>query len=176
MKNKLTRLITDKKITTEDAFEIFDGLEPATLDFMIGRWKGSSVLSGHPLDGQLEHTGWYGKLFLNTEEVHPLLYYTNDRTAIYSANPTGLHTQTEDVEGGSTQRHEQTKEGKARLRNTVYRGRVSATMIYDERPILDIFVKIDEVTVLGVMDAKGDAGSFFFLLERDDLSPLKIEI
>ena len=35
-----------------------------------------------------------------------------------------------------------------------YRGKASASMIYDQKPIIDIFRKIDEDTMLGVMDIK----------------------
>ena len=37
---------------------------------------------------------------------------------------------------------------------TEYRGVVSATMIYDSLPIIDIFRKVDDDTVLGAMDLR----------------------
>ena len=40
-------------------------------------------------------------------------------------------------------------------------------MLYDERPIIDAFVRIDDERVLGVMDLKGDPTSYFFILKRD---------
>ena len=48
-----------------------------------------------------------------------------------------------------------------------YRGKVSAAMQYDNLPINDIFHRIDDRTVLGVMDLKGMRQPFFFLLERE---------
>ena len=59
------------------------------------------------------------------------------------------------------------EESKARLRMMEYRGKVSATMIYDYLPINDIFRQVDENTVLGLMDFKGMSQPFFFVLERD---------
>jgi hypothetical protein len=50
---------------------------------------------------------------------------------------------------------------------TTYRGQSSATMIYDQLPILDVFRRIDADTVLGVMDRKGMTAPFFFVLRRD---------
>ena len=61
-----------------------------------------------------------------------------------------------------------TVKSKARLREIRYRGGVTAAMIYDDLAIIDIFRKIDDTTVLGVMDLKGKMGEkgYFFLLER----------
>jgi hypothetical protein len=50
---------------------------------------------------------------------------------------------------------------------TTYRGAPSATMIYDQLPIHDVFRKIDENTVFGVMDLKRMKRPFFFILRRE---------
>jgi len=49
-----------------------------------------------------------------------------------------------------------------------YRGKTSATMSYDNLPINDVFRKVDDNTVLGIMDLKGMKQPFFFVLRRDD--------
>ena len=41
------------------------------------------------------------------------------------------------------------------------------TMVYDNLPINDVFRKVDEDTVLGVMDLKGMKKPFFFVLRRE---------
>lgn len=69
----------------------------------------------------------------------------------------------------------QTKKSKARLRMIEYRGKVTATMAYDEKAIFDHFAKIDDHTVLGVMDPKNVSQPYFFLLERDDNTSYKLE-
>jgi hypothetical protein len=61
----------------------------------------------------------------------------------------------------------QTQQSQARLRMVEYRDRVSATMIYDCLPINDIFRRVDENTLLGLMDFKGVPQPFFFVLRRD---------
>ena len=61
----------------------------------------------------------------------------------------------------------ETLESKARLRMLEFRGRMTSCMLYDDRPIIDAFVKLDEERVLGVMDFKGDPDSYFFILQRD---------
>jgi len=48
-----------------------------------------------------------------------------------------------------------------------YRGKVSAAMVYDRQPIIDLFRKIDENTVLGMMDYKRMERPYFFRLSRD---------
>jgi hypothetical protein len=60
-----------------------------------------------------------------------------------------------------------TSESRARLRMTEYRGKVSATMIYDQMPVYDIFRKLDDNTVFAVMDNKTIKDPFFFKLNRD---------
>ena len=40
-------------------------------------------------------------------------------------------------------------------------------MIYDSLPINDVFRKVDDHTVLGLMDLKGMKDPFFFVLTRE---------
>ena len=49
---------------------------------MIGRWKGSSIATGHVLDGMLEAYHWYGKEFSGQDEVLPLLFGRQSPVAI----------------------------------------------------------------------------------------------
>jgi hypothetical protein len=60
-----------------------------------------------------------------------------------------------------------TKHSQARARMIEYRGKVSATMVYDFLPINDHFRMIDDNSVLGMMDFKGLENPFPFVLERD---------
>ena len=41
-------------------------------------------------------------------------------------------------------------------------------MIYDQMPVNDVFRKLDDNTVLGVMDQKGIDIPFFFKLSREE--------
>ncbi|WP_222843972.1 DUF4334 domain-containing protein [Cellulosimicrobium sp. CUA-896] len=59
-----------------------------------------------------------------------------------------------------------TRRPRARLRETVFRGVVSATMTYDAQPIDDHLRAVDDDTLLGLMDARGMARPFFFVLRR----------
>lgn len=60
-----------------------------------------------------------------------------------------------------------TSRSAARLRMSTYRGQSSATMIYDQLPIHDVFRQINQDAVLGVMDRKGMNLPFFFILQRE---------
>ena len=60
-----------------------------------------------------------------------------------------------------------TRRSAARLRSTLYRGQVSAAMLYDHQPIVDVFRRLDPERLLGVMDCKGMARPFFFVLRRE---------
>ena len=163
------------RATTEEAMELFDSLEPVDGDFMMGTWKGEGFLTNHPMDGLLEAYHWYGKRFEGPEDVHPLVFSTL-RGGVASVNPAFM---------GPTLRVPMpraavagfifqaflpfltTSRSRARLRMTTYRGKSSATMIYDQLPINDVFRKIDQDAVFGVMDFKGMESPFFFILRRE---------
>lgn len=156
---------------------LFDSLATVRSDELFGRWRGSEVLTDHPLNGLLGPVGWYGKEFLDQEAVHPLLFQDAQGT-IFSVDPRKMPTNLPPGilrRGASIGRRllglfkglVSTTLPRARLRNLEYRGKVSATMIYDHLPIMDTFRRVDEDTLLGVMDRRGFAEPFFFVLRRD---------
>lgn len=161
--------------TTDEALALFDELDVVSLDFMMGRWKGSGFKTSHRIDGLLETIGWYGKEFVSPECVHPLLF--SDGSEIYKVdpNPTAVslgfsfdlpQKKTLKPLYSAMSKLLKTKESKARVRMMEYRGKLSATMIYDYLPINDVFRKVDDSTLLGLMDYKGMEQPFFFVLNR----------
>ena len=165
--------------TNEEALEIFDSLEPVAVGFMIGSWTGEGFHTNHPMDGLLEAYHWYGKRFESPEDVHPLVF-TTLRGGVASVNPVfmwpllGLMHRMLMPKSAAVGRLFQvamplftTSKSRARLRNTDYRGKSSATMIYDQLPINDVFRKIDENSLFGIMDLKGMKEPFFFILRRE---------
>ena len=163
------------RATKEEAIELLDSLEPIDVDFMIGDWKGEGFQTNHPMDGLLEAYHWHGKSFENPEDVHPLVFSTL-RGGLASVNPffMGPSLRVPMPKSAMLGRIFQvfmpfltTSRSKARLRMTTYRGKSSATMIYDQLPINDVFRKIDQDTVFGVMDLKGMESPFFFILRRE---------
>ena len=163
-----------KSMTREAALAYYDQLEPVEESFMIGHWKGWELHTGHPMEGLLQASGWYGKYFATREEVHPLVFASPSGKK-FSGKPALLFPMS-----GLPIPHSiipllmqllkplvQTRRSKARLRMVEYRGKVSATMLYDELPICDHFRKIDARSVMGVMDSKGQDLPYFFVLEKE---------
>jgi hypothetical protein len=162
--------------TTEEALQLFDSLEPVNLDFTIGRWQGSGLHTNHPMDGLLEASGWYGKEFVDPENVHPLLFLGKQGEIFKVApNPAAMHWVLKLPVLKSKYLKPllklvnfvlKTEASQARLRMMEYRGKLSATMLYDYLPINDSFRKVDDNTILGVMDFKNLPQPFFFILRR----------
>ncbi|CEG21620.1 hypothetical protein BN1080_00533 [Planococcus massiliensis] len=141
---------------TEDACRLYDGLEAASLSELIGTWKGREFPTGHPLDGVLSGLNWYGKAFHDAENVDPLLFELPDGE-IAAMDPVPLMDKRKLLKATG---------GKARMRMMEHRGVLSAVMVYDNLPIHDHFRKVNEHVLLGMMDWKGDANPFFFILEK----------
>ncbi|MEM8503120.1 MAG: DUF4334 domain-containing protein [Cyanobacteria bacterium P01_D01_bin.1] len=170
-------LTSQTEKTTAEALELFDRLEPVAMEFMFGRWKGSGFPTGHPMDGLLEAASWYGKEFVSPDCVHPLLFSDGSgKTFKVAPNPQMMKLalrlpipKNETIKPMYTMFTSllRTEESQARLRMMEHRGKVSATMIYDHLPIHDVFRKVNENTVLGLMDYKESAEPFFFALERE---------
>lgn len=169
-------ILQTAKTTTEGALQLFDALESVNLDFMLGRWQGSGLHTSHPLDGLLEASNWYGKEFVNSENVHPLLFLDNNGKIIKVApNPIAMNwvlklpiLKNDFMKPflRLTNSLLKTEKSQARLRMMDYRGKVSATMLYDYLPINDSFRKVDDHTVLGIMDFKDLPQPYFFVLKR----------
>ena len=169
-------ILNTGKTTTEEALKLFDSLEPVNLDFMIGRWEGSGLHTNHPMDGFLETSNWYGKEFVSSEEVHPLLFLDSQSQIFKVApHPTAMEWVLKlpifkknylQPLLGLINSLLKTEKSQARLRMMEYRGKVTATMIYDYLPINDSFRKVDNNTVLGIMDYKNSPQPFFFVLKR----------
>lgn len=134
---------SSERISLDALLAFYDSLEALPAEFMFGEWDGGVFNTGHPGEKQLGALNWHGKNFHSTNDVNPIISHTADGQRV--VNPVL---------------------GTASLRSVVYRGASTATMVYDSHPIFDHFRKIDESTVLGVMDRKGDTMPLFFWLQR----------
>jgi hypothetical protein len=171
--------------TTDEALDVFDDAAAVESEFMIGTWHGAELTTGHPLDGLLAASGWWGKQFVDVDTVHPLLFPKDRGTGLWALNPLlafgGLGPVTKvpiakNISFGrmitALRPVLQTKAPKARLRTTRYRGTDTATMIYDQLPINDVFRKLSDDAVIGAMDLRGSRRPYFFVLQRDDSLPV----
>jgi len=160
-----------------EAFRRFDGLAAVEPQEMMGRWRGRSCPTGHPLDGLLEALGWYGKSFEPPDRAHPLLFGRTPGELVAldpSCLPVSLPRRWRTLAHGGAARAAftaarpllATERPAAALRRVRYRGLSSCAMVYHRKSIIDHFRRIAADQVLGVMEAAGER-PYFFLLTRD---------
>lgn len=160
--NKLNELKQRTSFNNDDElFALFDNLPVMPVEEMIGKWQGGDFKSGHWGVGALQEMNWFGKWFKSPLDVYPLVC-RNEEGKLFSNT---------------------IMKGEASLWNIEFRGKVSATMVYDGVPIFDHFRKVDDNTVMGVMNGKEFEGDFpniidngryyFFYLERLQDYPLE---
>lgn len=147
----------------DELFYFFDQLSPIGVDEIIGKWKGDDFKTGHWASEELIRHKWFGKWFKNKLDAIPLVCY-NDDGKLYS---------------------NRTMSGEASLWMVEFRGEYSATMVYDGVPIFDHFRKVDEKTIMGVMNGKGIDGVpdivsggryYFFYLEKIECFPVEFVV
>jgi hypothetical protein len=175
-----TRLheLQDGGCTPQQAWTLFDALPGVRVEeITTGRWRGSELDTGHPWAGALVESGWYGKQFDGADRVQPLLFAGADGR-IFSVDPRRVPLALAGRVPLSAMRFARsllpvlrpalrTRMPRARLRDLEYRGTLSAAMVYDHLPIIDIFRLVDDQTLLGVMDLRGTREPLFFILRRD---------
>ncbi|MFJ8676715.1 DUF4334 domain-containing protein [Streptomyces sp. NPDC093589] len=150
---RIAEIRAGRAVSTAELDELWLGLPAVRPEEILGAWKGSAFSTGHPVEAMLATARWHGKRFDSLSDVHPLIC-RDDQGALFSNQELG---------GG----------GGASLWTVEFRGEPTATMVYDARPILDHFKRIDDATLLGVMNGKGvldDKGRHFYFvleLERD---------
>ncbi|EJD6581734.1 DUF4334 domain-containing protein [Providencia rettgeri] len=159
-KQRFDQLKNTERLNDEILFEFFDSLSPVSTDEVLGRWKGGDFNTGHWCNRALIERKWYGKWYRSKMDAVPLICY-DDQNRLFSS---------------------QAMKGEASLWDVEFRGKVSTTMIYDGVPIFDHLRKVDESTLLGVMDGKSledspdivDNGKYyFFYLEKVDSFPVE---
>lgn len=156
---------------------LYDDLPAVSPAEIRGTWRGRELRTGHPMDGLLEATGWYGKRFDDDDAVHPLLFSTRSG-AVVSVDPRkvpmGLAGRVP-VSVAARARLAvdvlrpalRTRKPRARLREVRHRGVVTAAMVYDHLPIIDVFRRVDDDTLLGFMDLRSQPQPYLFVLARD---------
>lgn len=160
----------------EAALALFDDLPPVAAVEITGRWRGREIATGHPMDGLLEPSGWWGKQFDDVDHVHPLLFEAASG-AVYPVSPRrlplGLAGRVSPAQLGRARPVSsrlrpllETRRHQARLRDVAFRGVVSAAMVYDDLPIIDAFRRVDPDTLLGVMDYRRHPAPYVFVLAR----------
>lgn len=153
------------RVTPDQARALFDSLAPVASAFMLGDWEGSPFPTGHPMDGALEATGWRGKRFVSLDEVHPLIF-DDGQGGAFAVHPGRFMARPVPGKASDRKAELQTDQPAARLRQMEIRGQVTAAMVYDDLPIIDLFKRVDADMVLGLMDMRGMDQTYFFVLRR----------
>jgi hypothetical protein len=127
-------------------------LATVTVEEVLGGWRGGDFATGHVASTVLEKVRWHGKRFDGPLAAVPLVC-RDDSGELYSNKEAG---------GG----------GEASLWPVQFRGEVTATMVYDKMPVLDHFKKVDDDTLMGIMNGKlgaafGIEDLYYFWLERE---------
>ncbi|WP_215815239.1 DUF4334 domain-containing protein [Pimelobacter sp. 30-1] len=135
-----------------DLDALWADLATVEVEEMLGAWHGGDFATGHVASTVLEQVRWHGKRFDSALEAVPLVCRGEDGE-LYSNLAAG---------GG----------GEASLWSVGFRGEVTATMVYDKMPVFDHFKKVDDDTVMGIMNGKlagtfGIDDLYYFWLERD---------
>lgn len=162
----------------EEAFAFYDTLDGASPEEIQGLWRGAELLTGHPLEGLLVASGWYGKEFVSAKHVHPLIFAKKNGVR-YKVNPLWIPMNLPFdkiprrlIRPAMTLVRPliSTRKSAARLRKIEYRGKLCAAMIYDKKDIIDVFRKVDDNTLLGIMDLKSldTDKTYFFVLYRNN--------
>jgi hypothetical protein len=126
---------------------LWEVLPPAGLTEMLGHWRGGLLNTGHPHNRRRTPSPWHGKYFESVERALPDVCMTDDGRRY-------------------------TRGATASLWLVQFRGEMTASLIYDRKPVIDHFKHVDENTVLGVMNRPVDrrAGRWlYFWLEREDV-------
>ena len=140
---RLEALVAAEPAALDDVLAFYDELPAVDPEDMLGDWTGGLVPTGHPGEQQLDALGWVGKAFRGADDVDPIV-----------------------VRGADGGREASPVLGAATLRRVEHRGVSTATMVYDKHPIFDHFRRVDDTTVLGLMDRKGEPAPLLFYLRR----------
>lgn len=131
----------------------FDKLPPVSVEEILAKWQGEILIQDTGVLPNLKKQKWFGKWFRSQLDCSPLVCY-NEEGKLYA---------------------NQLMNGECSLWMIEFRGKVSATMVYDGAPIFDHFRKVDENTLMGVMNGKSPVGFppvaengkyYYFFLER----------
>lgn len=131
----------------EELDNFFDELDSIAIEEMTGEWRLEYLLTegtGSILEVFLRNfpiLKLYGKRFINRNNVKAWIYsFFGLKFSVPLAT--------------------------AVLRKIEFRGKVSASMIYNYLPMIDYFRKVNDDIVMGIMEIKGKVSVYFYLTKR----------
>ncbi|HET6166343.1 MAG TPA: DUF4334 domain-containing protein [Marmoricola sp.] len=152
VRDRFEALRTAETASPADLDVLWADLAVTTVPEMLGSWRGGDFATGHPASALLTGLRWHGKRFDSPLDGHPLICVGEDGE---------LYSNTKAAGGG-----------RSTLWDVGFRGEVTATMVYDAMAVFDHFKKVDDDTVMGIMNGKletvfGTADLYYFWLERE---------
>lgn len=152
VKQRFDDLRSAEAATPAELDDLWSDLSAVTVAEVLGPWRGGDFATGHIASTVLKKVRWHGKAFNGPLDAQPLVC-RNAVGELYSNLEAG---------GG----------GEASLWEVAFRGETTATMVYDKMPVLDHFKKVDDTTLMGIMNGKldstfGISDLYYFWLERD---------
>lgn len=129
------------EIAKEKLDEFFATLEPVKTEEMTGKWRGGYFPTGNKWEWLVKDYvlfKWYGKEF-----------FVNNRVKVFIVSFLGMKFNLPLCT--------------AVLRASSFKGKISGSIDYDHFPIVDYFRKIDEDTIMGIMEVKGKTQTYFYL-------------
>ncbi len=152
LRDRFDALVADPCPSPADLDALWSDLAVLEVEEMLGAWRGGDFSTGHPAGVLLTKIGWHGKRFDSLLDGHPLIC-RGDNGELYSDTT---------YAGG----------GYSSLWAVGFRGEVTATMVYDAMAVFDHFKRVDETSVMGIMNGKleaafGTADHYYFWLERE---------
>jgi GXWXG protein/Domain of unknown function (DUF4334) len=112
--------------------DLFDQLDPVSCDEIYSLWSGGSFQTGHWAAKALIDMKWYGKWFRSKLDAAPLICFDEEGN-LFSNLILG---------------------GEGVLWMAEFRGKSSATLIYDSQPMFNHLRKVNDDTLMGIMDEK----------------------
>ena len=151
-KQRFAELRAAEAADPPDLDALWADLSPVTVAEILGPWRGGDFSTGHVASAVLEKVRWHGKRFDSALDAKPLIC-RDDEGELYSNLAAG---------GGA----------EASLWAVEFRGETTATMVYDAMPVFDHFKRVDDDTLMGIMNGKLEAAFgvtdlYYFWLERD---------
>ncbi|MFC1608625.1 DUF4334 domain-containing protein [Patescibacteria group bacterium] len=131
-----------QKTTKKDLNKFFESLEPVNQHELTGFWQGSYFPTGSKMEVFLKNfviLRWVGKIFLPENKVKALIFsFLGAQFNIPCF-------------------------GKSTLKKTLYRNKQSASINYQNLPIIDYLRKIDDEYVMGIMEMNEKVEVYFYL-------------
>ena len=131
-------------ISESELAEWWAALPSTPVHDMIGLWRGGLFDTGHPFNRRDAGHTWFGKDIRAVDDAFPTVCVNADQLRYLAPVHGSMWT-------------------------ILFRGEPTASLIYDDRPVIDHFKTVDADTRLGVMNRPEDRKSdrwLYFWLER----------